>query len=112
MNYAKGKAVKSRSISKEVDLKKFAIQVDKQITVMPIEKIKLWKDNPKKHTEKDVAQLAEIIKSRGQISPVIVWRKNGVCYKGNGTIQALKVLKIKTVDVRYCEFPSEMSAVG
>jgi ParB-like nuclease domain len=90
---------------------KTAITVEKGIESVDISKVIIWKDNPKDHAS-SVKQLSEIIKTRGQISPVIVWRKNNVCYKGNGTIAALKLLGMKKVDVRYVSFPSEAAAIA
>jgi len=87
------------------------IKTDKAIVSVAIDKIKLWKDNPRKN-DAAVPKLTEIIKTRGQITPIVVWRKNGVCYKGNTTIKALRSLNIKTVSVLYADFPSESAAIA
>jgi hypothetical protein len=84
---------------------------DATIKIVPVNKIKLWDGNPRKN-DKAAPKLAEIFKVRGQISPVVVWPKNNVCYKGNTTIKALMLLKQDTVKVLYVDFPSEAAAVA
>jgi ParB-like chromosome segregation protein Spo0J len=87
------------------------IKVEKNIEIVEINKIKLWKDNPRKN-DKAVPLLAEVIKERGQVTPIVVYRKNNVCYKGNTTIKALKYLGIKHIRVLYADFPSEAAAIS
>ena len=81
------------------------------IVEVDINSIKLWAENPRKN---DIAapKLAETMKVRGQITPVVVWNKNGVCYKGNTTIKALRLLGKKSVKVLYVDFPSEAAAIA
>lgn len=87
------------------------ISVDSKIEEVPIGSIKLWENNPRKNTGA-IPKLAEIIKVRGQITPVVVWRKNMTVYKGNTTVGALKLLGKKTVKVLFVDFPSEAAAVS
>jgi hypothetical protein len=102
----------TRSVKKaEPVLTDYAVKVDKEIVTVDINKVKLWKDNPRRN-DAAAPKLAEVIKERGQVTPVVVWRKDGVCYKGNTTIKALKLLGEKTVDVLFADFKSEASAIA
>ena len=69
-----------------------------------IEKIKKWKNNPNNDFSQ-VKRLAKIFNRFGQISPLVVWSKNNVCYKGNHSLEALKYLGCKTVEVIVVDFP-------
>ena len=81
------------------------------IIEVDINSIKLWAENPRKN-ETAVPKLAELFKTRPQVTPVVVWPKNGVCYKGNTTIKALKSLGKTTIKVLYYDFPSEAAAIA
>jgi len=87
------------------------IQTSASIAEVPINNVVLWKDNPRKN-DAAVPKLADIIKTRGQVTPVVVWTKNMVAYKGNTTIKALKLLGYKMVKVLYADFPSETAAIA
>jgi len=84
----------------------------KKIEVVSVDKLKLWKKNPNKHDAKGIAKQAELIKIHGFRSPLVVWKKNMVIYKGNGTYQAALKLKKKTVPVSFVDFESEVAAVA
>jgi ParB-like chromosome segregation protein Spo0J len=76
-----------------------------------IDSVKLWKENPRKN-EKAAIRLADILKVHGQKSPIVVWKKNGVIYKGNTTYKAMKLNGAKTIQVLYQDFPSEQAAIA
>lgn len=105
------KKVLARPAKKIVKVEISGIKTQKDIVTVDISKVKLWKDNPRKN-EKAIPKLAEVIKERGQITPIVVWSKNDTVYKGNTTIKALKLLGIKTVKVLYADFPSESAAIA
>lgn len=114
--FVKGKVVKAAPLTRAVKkaepvLTDYAVKVDKEIVTVDINKVKLWKDNPRRN-DAAAPKLAEVIKERGRVTPVVVWRKDGVCYKGNTTIKALKLLGKKTVDVLYADFKSEAAAIA
>ena len=88
-----------------------AITTDSKIEEVAIGKVKLWKNNPRRN-DRAVPKLAEIIKARGQITPIVVWRKNMTAYKGNTTLKACKLLEYKTIKVLFADFPSEQSAIA
>ena len=71
--------------------------------------MKLWKDNPRVNDEA-VAPLAKIIATHGQRTPVLAWRKNRTVYKGNTTLKAMRLLKMKQIAVLWADFPSEAAA--
>lgn len=96
---------------KKKPAKEPAINTAKEIVEVPVSSIKLWADNPRRN-DNAVPKLAEVIKSRGQITPLVVWRKNNVIYKGNTTYKAMKSLGYKTVKVLFADFPSEQAAVA
>jgi hypothetical protein len=52
----------------------------------------------------------KILAEHGQRSPIVVWDKNNVIYKGNTTWKACKALGWKTIQVCALPFPSEASA--
>jgi len=100
---------------------------------VPIDSVNFWKENPWKHDD-EVPKLAELLAINGQVSPIIVWRKNNIIYKGNHTKKALlylkqhnleisKKLKISTeeilknidpsfIKVEFRDFPSEEAAIA
>lgn len=80
-----------------------------KIEYVPIESISLWKENPRKN-EKAAPQVAELIKEHGIKSPLVVWRKDRVIYKGNTTYKALKLLGWAVVPVIFHDFPSHAAA--
>jgi hypothetical protein len=94
-------------------LKRFKISVSEKIEELSIndKRLHLWKDNPRRNDEAAV-KLADIIKVRGQISPIVVWRKNGVIYKGNTTWKAMRILGLDKIKVLWVDFPSEASAIA
>lgn len=71
----------------------------KQLPVVSVEwedfeSIKLWIDNPRKNDNpKDIRALALLMAQYGQRTPVSVWIKDNVIYKGNTTYKALRYLK-------------------
>lgn len=77
---------------------------------VPIDSIKQWPDNPMAHNKDDIEILAKILGSHEQRSPVIVWRKNSVIYKGNGTHAAMKKNGKKMIKAQFEDFPSEAAA--
>jgi superfamily II DNA or RNA helicase len=87
------------------------ITTDSKIETISILKVKEWKENPRKN-DAAIPKLAEILKEKGQVTPIVVWRKNNVVYKGNTTLKALKSLGVEKVKVVYADFPSEQSAVA
>lgn len=80
-----------------------------EIKMVPIRRLKLWKGNPRAN-EEAVPKLAELIKKHGIRSPLVVWKKNNVIYKGNTTYKAAKKLGIKLLPVAWASFPSEAAA--
>jgi hypothetical protein len=85
--------------------------VEDRIESVAISTVKPWGNNPRKNDDA-AKKLADIIKVRGQVTPIVVWRKNGVVYKGNTTLKAMKMLGHKTIKVLYADFPSEQAAVA
>lgn len=82
-----------------------------QIKSVSVNTVKEWKENPRKNDEAAV-KLAELLKEHGQRSPIVVWKKNMVIYKGNTTFKAVKLLGWKTIDVILTDFPSEIAAIA
>lgn len=65
-------------------------QIDVQL--VPLGEVKLWDKNPWNH-QKIVPALAKALAIHGQVSAVIVWRKNNTIYKGNHTYRAIEYLR-------------------
>jgi len=81
------------------------------VEIVSVDSVKPWKDNPRIN-EQAAKKLAPILKCHGQVTPIVVWEKNKVIYKGNTTHKALKMNGEKTVKVLFVDFPSESSAVA
>lgn len=79
--------------------------------IVPITSVKLWKNNPRKN-DAAVPKLAELLKIHGQKSPIVVWSKNNVIYKGNTTYKAMLLNGAKEIEVKYVDFPSEQAAIA
>ena len=89
-----------------------ALILDGEIRVVDIDSLKEWEDNPKtdEQIEKKIPRLMNIIKKNGQVSPVVVWAKNNVIYKGNTTKRAMKRLNSKKIKALFINFSSEEAA--
>jgi len=46
------------------------------------------------------------------VTPIVVWRRNNVIYKGNTTWKALRLLGERMAKVLFVDFPSEQAAVA
>ena len=101
------------------------------VRYVDVNSVQLWAENPWDHTSA-IPRIAELIAINGQVSSVIVWRKNNTIYKGNHTKKALLYLgqnidKVahaikdttenilarvdpKMIKVEYRDFPSEAAA--
>jgi hypothetical protein len=100
-------AVKKQITISSVDLD--SLILEGEIKVVDIDSLREWKDNPKteEQIQGKVGRLKKILKSNGQVSPVVAWTKNNVIYKGNTTRRAMKELGSKKIKVLYVPFPSE-----
>ncbi len=78
---------------------------------VPITSLNLWEDNPRKN-EKAVPKLVKILNEHGQRTPIVVWKKNMVVYKGNTTLKAAMKLGWKDIAVILADFPSEAAATA
>lgn len=85
---------------------------DIDIQWVDINSIKSWEENPRKHSLAATKKLMKILDKYEQVTPVVVWRKNNVIYKGNGTYDALKRLKKTRIKVQFEDFPSEAAAIA
>ena len=103
-------ATKMSTTNKQVEKKTEVEQLI--IQTVPIGSVKLWKDNPKKYDVESVKIVAEMIKSHGLNSPIVVWKKNNVIYKGNKSYRALSLLGLKEIPVVFKDFPSEQAAIA
>jgi hypothetical protein len=81
------------------------------VVSIPISSVKLWKDNPRKN-DKAAPRLAEILKTHGQRTPIVLWRKNMTCYKGNTTVKAAVLLGWTTIQAVLVDFKDERSAIA
>lgn len=82
-----------------------------EMDTISIEKIKLWKKNPRIN-DKAVKKLAKLIRKHGQVSPVVAWSKDGRIYKGNTTYKALRHLGADQIRVLWVDFPNKKAAVS
>jgi hypothetical protein len=82
-----------------------------ELKKVPISKIKQLPENP----NDDFSQidcLQKILKANGQITPVVVWKKNNTIYKGNHTHEAMRLNGSKEILALYVDFPSSAAAMA
>lgn len=87
------------------------ITKETKVELVPINSVKLWDKNPRRN-DQAIEPLAKILTAHGQRSPVIVWRKNKVIYKGNTTWKALKSIGATHIKVQWEDFPSDAAAAA
>ena len=63
--------------------------------------------NPNKHSDKQIALLAKIIRNQGWRNPVVVSNRSGFIISGHGRLAAAKLLNVENVPVDYQDFASE-----
>ena len=57
--------------------------------------------NPNKHSDKQIALLAKIIRNQGWRNPIVVSADSGFIVAGHGRLMAAKVLNVEQVPVDY-----------
>ena len=74
---------------------------DTQLQIVYISRtnIKFWEDNPRRN-DKAALEVAEIIRQNGMKSPINLWKKDYVVYKGNTSLKALDLLHKAGVKVK------------
>lgn len=85
-------------------------KLDNKIVRVPLDSVKLWKNNPRKN-DAAAKHLSKLIKEHGQRTPIVVWEKDNTIYKGNTTWKAMKLLGAKYIDVIFTQFKSKGEAV-
>lgn len=75
---------------------------------LPIEKIKPYKKNAKKHPDKQIKQVAASIKEFGFNQPIVV-DKNNVVIVGHGRLEAAKLLGLTEVPVITVDLSEEQA---
>ena len=81
-----------------------------ELKVVDIDSIENWKKNPRKFTKENVEDLAEVLKIHGQVTPVVVWKKDNQIRKGNRTRLAMKHLGNRKILCLFVDFPNEIMA--
>ena len=76
----------------------------------PIEKLKIWEQNPRKN-DKSAGKLVDVIQEYGFINPIII-DQNGIIRAGHTRLKAANHLHQKTVPVLIHNFKDEVQAVG
>jgi len=69
-----------------------------KIESLPIEKLTFDPSNARKHSDANLAAIAESLKQFGQRKPIVVNAEN-VIVAGNGTVEAARLLGLTDVDV-------------
>lgn len=70
-----------------------------KIEYLPLEALKLYKGNARKHTDKDLGTIIESIKAFGMNDPIGIWSDENIIVEGHGRYMACSKLKIDTVPV-------------
>lgn len=68
-----------------------------KIVMLPVESLRPYEKNARKHGEKDVAAIAESIKEFGFNDPIGIWGKDNLIVEGHGRLEAAKLLGIDKV---------------
>lgn len=68
-------------------------------TYAKVSDLKKYDANARKHTEADVAAIAESIKEFGFIDPIGVWGKQNIIVEGHGRLMAAELLGMEEVPV-------------
>lgn len=71
---------------------------DRLVEVWPVDRLKPYARNARKHSAKQVAQLRESFASFGQVWPILV-REDGTIIAGHGRLEAAKAIGITAVRV-------------
>lgn len=82
-----------------------------KVEIVSIDSVKLWANNPRKN-DKAIPKVMESIKEYGQQTPIVVWEKNKVIYKGNTTLKAMKKLGYGRIAVAWARFKDEREAIA
>lgn len=72
--------------------------MDLKIEYVPIDEIKPYENNAKKHTPEQVEQIKQSIIDFGMIDPIAVWQ-DGIIIEGHGRLMALQELGIREVPI-------------
>lgn len=78
-----------------------------KIESLPIDKLKFDPKNARKHSNINLAAIAESLKQFGQRKPIVITAEN-VIVAGNGTVEAARLLGLTDVDV--VRVPKDWSA--
>jgi hypothetical protein len=63
--------------------------------------------NPNKHSDKQIALLAKVIRHTGWRSPIIISKKSGFVIAGHGRLEAAKLLEVTEVPIEEQTFKNE-----
>lgn len=78
----------------------------KEITLVPLKKLKAKKNNRNKHPQAQIEMLAKHLKYQGFRNPIIVSNQTGEIVCGHGRFEAAKMAGFKEVPVIYQDFES------
>ena len=79
----------------------------RDITLVPIDEIRLNPKNRNKHTPEQIERLAELIKYQGFRNPMVISNRSGIAIAGEGRYHAAKLLGMTHVPVTRQDFDSE-----
>ena len=69
----------------------------KKIVQLPVDKLKPYKRNARKHGDEDVEAIAESIKLFGFNDPIGIWGSDNIIVEGHGRLEAAKLLGMEQV---------------
>jgi len=75
--------------------------------IVPIDKLKPYPRNNKKHPEPQIELLTKAIKAQGWRAPITVSNQTGYIVRGHARLEAAKRLGLKSVPVDYQNYASE-----
>ena len=74
---------------------------------MPVEDLIPHPRNPNRHSEKQIALLAKILKASGFRSPIVISKRSGFIIKGHGRLESAKLAGFPQVPVDEQDYKTE-----
>lgn len=83
--------------------------MDEQLKIenLPLNKLKVYENNTRKHTDRDIEAITESIRIFGFNDPIGIWSDKNIIVEGHGRYYAAKRLKMETVPVIRLDHLSE-----
>jgi ParB-like nuclease family protein len=82
-----------------------------RVEIVPLDSVIQWAGNPNDDFTK-IKRMQKLLKAHGQVTPITVWTKDNVIYKGNHTHEAMRLNGAGEIRVLFVDFPSHAAAMA